>query len=155
YVMVGEVLATGRVLLARKLTADHLAGDTIAKYQPSLTVTATSQGRWGNRIQLRLMPLDPGYFALRVSVIPLVSSPDTQPEEEFYKRLSLDPGNSYYASSLINSNSLLIRVSSAGGNLLFDRGPAGAVPLCLQGGRDGLSGVSVLDFTGGPSDEAP
>ena len=155
------------VTLGRKTESAHAAGESVFKYPTALEVKAVSAGNWGNRVRLEFTPLIDGslvdQFSLRVTVDP---GPDTsQPnQEEFYKRLSLqktdDPNDPYYAGTVINQHSQLIRVEVKQPNLLVgDRsasnlsaGPLRSGPIYLFGGRDGLDKVEALDFTGAPDE---
>jgi uncharacterized protein len=70
--------------------------------------------------------------------------------------LSVSPGP-FYAPNRVNDRSNLIQVeviesSPAGATLLVGTGPVAAGAVQLQGGQDGLSKVSIEDFTGGPED---
>jgi uncharacterized protein len=145
---------------------------TLTRLQPALVVTATSSGNWGNRIVVTVTPLVSAgggdEFALRVFLQrDLAQSPDN--EEEFYRRLSLDPGSQYYAENLINGFSKLIRVEVSSTTRSNDRDSSALPPrntagrgvlrhnlrplsFRLVGGQDGLSGVTPKDFTGGPTD---
>jgi len=157
------------VRLGRRLAAPHQAEERVWKYAPALIVTAKSQGSWGNRVRLHVTPLttDRQTFALRVTV-EQGSDRSRASEEEFYRRLSLIKSDPDYAQPLINEASQLIQVEVRPADLLVgarDRGgdqdkernrigdgPLARGPVGLQGGRDGLNGVTVQDFTGGPTD---
>ena len=146
----------GRVVwLARKTTVNLTAGALVRKYAPVLRVTAKSPGNWGNRIKLMVSPLEAGpavnEFSLRVKLEP-GANPTRPIEEEFYKRLSLATDSIYYAATLVNGLSNLIRIEVKPGKLLVDDGPLKFGSVWLQNGRDGLSEVKDSDFIGGPDD---
>lgn len=129
---------------------------TPSVYNGSFSLRARSPGNWGNRIRLTFAPLESGdairKFSLRVRV-----EGAGRAEEEFYSRLSLDP-DSYFAPDRINPFSNLIRldliegVGEAALPLLFKNTPLERGPIQLQGGRDGLSGLTLQDFIGGADD---
>jgi hypothetical protein len=149
--------------------------------------TADSPGSWGNRIRLDIAPLPsvtatPGVveFALRVTVEP--GADTTRPmEEEYYRRVSLDPASRYYALKIVNDASRLIGLTisdgamnagldltdgplakqtprsglagiGAGARAVGSTQPGGVRSVRLQGGQDGVSGVLTQDFTGGLDD---
>jgi hypothetical protein len=159
------------ITLAQQLAGAHPQGTILAKYEPALVVTALSAGSWGNRLKLTVTPLTAGQrveeFALRVTLMP---GPDpTAPlEEEYYSHLSVLQGP-FFALNRVNNVSNLITLSSL--TLPFENMPplfVGAGPLApvqtplnivsstaavlLQGGEDGLAGLTNDDFTGGPDD---
>jgi uncharacterized protein len=160
----------GMITLAQPLAGGHLEGTVVSNYEPALVVTALSSGSWGNRLKLTITPLTAGQavqdFALRVTLMP---GPDpTAPlEEEYYNHLSVVPGP-YFALDCVNGVSNLITLSSPGGSSTIPPLFVGAGPLApsqsalngassttavlLQGGEDGLSGLTVDDFIGGPND---
>ncbi len=143
------------VELAAPLPAAFPAGITLASPAPALRVRARSAGGWGNRVRLAVSPLESGeavaQFALRVRV---EAGPDRTRavEEEFYNRLSLDPQSLYWAPDVVNRLSRLIEVEVDAPRLLVAGGPLSQGAVHLQGGRDGLSGVVLEDFTGGLAD---
>jgi len=148
-----------RIKLARKLSYKYPEGAIVAKYEPALVVTATSAGNWANRIKLTLTPLTSGdfaeEFALQVTVTPGLD-PSRPVEEEFYNRLSLAKGQ-FYAPDHVNTTSNLITVdviesSPPTPQLFFGAEPLATGTVWLQGGQDGLSEVSIDDFTGSPED---
>jgi uncharacterized protein len=148
-----------RIRLGRKLSYKYPEGTALLKYEPGLTVTATSAGNWGNRIKLTITPLttgDPGEeFALRVTLPPGLD-PSRPVEDEFYKRLSTAEGP-FFASDHVNNVSNLITVdviktSPPGPPLLVGKGPLASGTVQLQGGRDGFSAVSTGDFIGDDGD---
>jgi phage tail sheath protein FI len=157
------------ITLSKPLGAAHPQGTILAKYAPALIVSAISPGSWGNRLKLSVTPLTMGQtieeFALRVTLMP---GPDsTGPvEEEYYSHLSLVEGP-FFALDHVNNFSNLIRVSFPEPRgeirpLLAGAGPIAKVqtPLnivaapaaLLQGGEDGLTGLTIDDFIGGPND---
>src|ERR1700730_5829456 len=148
-----------RIRLARKLSYKYSEGAILSKYEPALVVTATSAGNWANRIKLTVTPLTTGdfveEFALRVTLTPGLD-PSRAVEEEFYHRLSLTKGP-FYAPDHVNNLSNLITVdvieySPLGSRLFIGSGSLASGAVQLQGGQDGLSQVSIEDFTGGDGD---
>ncbi len=169
----GMVIAVheNKITLGHKTWAALSAGASVYRYEPALSVTATSAGNWGNRVRLDFTPLQDANivdeFSLRVTVEGATDS--SQPkEEEFYKRLSLtdtlqEKGrskNPLYAPDIINGQSQIIRVSTSNSRLPVGRGfsnklaagPLGAGPVYLDGGRDGLAQVGLADFAGSADD---
>ena len=161
----------GTITLAQKLNGAHPQGTVLFKYQPALRVMALSPGSWGNRLKLTLTPLTAGQmvtdFALRVTLMP-GPDPTAPVEEEYYGHLSVSPGP-FFALDCVNAVSDLITLSSPASPdenippLFVGAGPlapaqttlsivSSNVALLLQGGEDGLAGVTVDDFTGGPDD---
>ncbi len=155
------------VLLSRNTRSPHAKGDVVYQYPAALTLKAISPGNWGNRIRLDITPLKEGplvdEFSLRVTVEPGYYKPETR-QEELYKRLTLnkdDKANArFYAPDVLNQTSQFIRIDvpnpDEGRFFVGDRfagtltgGPVKAGPIYLQGGRDGLNGITALDFTGG------
>jgi hypothetical protein len=117
------------------LRRNYPAGASVRLHDAVLEIEAASAGNWGNRIRLELRPgtlkTDRGApvaseFALRVTVDPGPDSSHPR-EEEFYRRLSIDPrdesrrsqspvdlthrSNPEYAPDVINARSRVIRVS--------------------------------------------
>jgi hypothetical protein len=148
-----------RIRLARKLSYEYPEGAVLSKYEPALVVTATSAGNWANRIKLTVTPLTIGdfveEFALRVTFTPGLG-PSRAIEEELYHRLSLTKGPFYAPDHINNVSNLItldvIETSPPGPPLFVGKGPLASGAVRLQGGRDGLSAVSIGDFTGGDED---
>jgi phage tail sheath protein FI len=157
------------ITLSQPLAAAHAEGTILAKYAPALVVTAISPGSWGNRLKLSATPLTMGQtveeFALRVTLLP-GPDPTALVEEEFYGHLSLTQGP-FFALDHVNNFSNLIRVSFPEPAdeirpLLAGTGPianvqtplniVAAPAVLLQGGEDGLTGLTVDDFIGGTND---
>jgi hypothetical protein len=145
-VMVLAVEADGSFLLASPLDAHFAAGDTVLLYPTAATITARSRGAWGNKIRLQFTALDAGAFGLTVTVD---LGPQTLPaEQEFYRRLT--PAT---AAEILGSQSNLISFAGTNLPLWFDStGPLGARIVYLAGGRDGLTAVQLLDFSGSADD---
>jgi uncharacterized protein len=141
--------------ITRKTARAHPAGAVIA-WTRGAEVRATSAGNWGNRIRLQISPLEDGdvvtTFALKVSADPGIG--ETQPEVEFYPRLSLDPADTNFAPKLLAGSHLveLTTTGAAASTLLVGSGPLAGGDIRLAGGRDGLAAVTVNDFTGSGSD---
>jgi hypothetical protein len=132
-------------------------------------VTARSAGSWGNRIKLAITPHKPGEFALRVTLMP-GRDPSAPVEEEFYNRLSVAEGP-FFVLDRVNDFSNLITLEAAapgpippvsfvgGGrmsagmlqDMAMNQPDAFNVAhaVLLQGGEDGLGGLTTHDFTGG------
>jgi hypothetical protein len=154
------------VSLGQNTKSPHAAGETVFQYPAALTFSAVTAGNWGSRVRLDITPLDDSpvinEFSLRVSVDPGYYIPETK-EEEIYKRLTLNKADSanerLYAPTVINQNSQLIRINLPDpmnarlfvGDAFASRLTAGPVAdgrVYLQGGRDGLSQIKPIDFTG-------
>jgi Bacteriophage tail sheath protein len=148
------VLGNGQVLLARSV--DPLLSKSlplaVGRFPNSCVISASSRGNWGNALRLQVVPLDNQEFGLKVTVD---LGPEVLPvEDEFYRRLSLDPKNKNYAPTVLKNQSNLIRMevrNSNGFDLSVDPALAGG-EFYLQGGRDGLAGVGLNDFMGGTVD---
>jgi hypothetical protein len=152
------------------LAGAHPQGTVLAKDEPALVVTARSPGSWGNRIKLTVTPLTAGQtvedFALRVTLMP-GPDPTAPVEEEYYSHLSVFRGP-FFALDSVDNRSNLITLSSlkpptgipplfvGAGPLATMQTPLHIVPspaaVPLQGGEDGLAGLTIDDFTGGPDD---
>jgi phage tail sheath protein FI len=145
--IVQGTLADGSFLLSATLDAQFAAGDAVTLYPTAATITARSRGFWGNRIRLQFTQLDAGAFGLAVTVD---LGPDTMPrEQEFYRRLVLDPTKPNDAAATLAAQSNLITLQSNGAPISFDpAGPLGGRVVYLEGGRDGLADVSLSDFSG-------
>ena len=158
------------ITVAQKLNGAHQEGALLAKYEPALVVTALSPGSWGNRLKLTVTPLAAGQtvtdFALRVTLMP-GPDPTAPVEEEYYNHLSVNPGP-FFALDCVNGVSNLITLNPTTGSssippLLVGVGPlapvqtplnivASSTAVQLQGGEDGLAGLTIDDFIGGPND---
>jgi hypothetical protein len=159
------------ITLAQQLAGAHPQGTLLSKYEPALIVMALSPGSWGNRLKLTVTPLAAGEtvedFALRVTLMP-GPDPTAPVEEEYYNHLSVLQGP-YFALDCVNDVSNLITLSSATPTsenipqLFVGAGPlaplqtplnivSSAVAVLLQGGEDGLAGLTNNDFTGGQDD---
>jgi phage tail sheath protein FI len=144
-----SVLPGGQVILANSLNSQIAAGATVTLYPAACTISATSRGNWGNDLRIAITPLDNGNFALRATVDP---GPNVLPtEDEFYRTLTLDPTSPYYAPAVLQQQSNLVSLNVAGAGAL-NVGVLGTAIFYLQGGRDGLAGVTLRDFSGGPTD---
>jgi len=82
--------------------------------------------------------------------------PNTPPtEDEYYRALTLSDSKSYnYAPTVLENQSNLIRMCVGSGSISLPPAPSSLASgiFYLQGGRDGLSAISLRDFTGGPED---
>lgn len=162
-----------RVHLASAIAHSFEIDSAIYRYKPALQITATSMGSWGNRIRLLLVPLEHGHavseFSLRITVDR--GQDHTRPfEEEFYNRLSLHPKSEVFVSRIINKRSHLITIPYPtdeispiqGSSPIESQAPAISLLVqddtwkieaqYLQGGRDGLDGVTPSDLIGGTDD---
>jgi len=147
---VASVLPGGQVLLASRLSPTLSAGASVALSPALCTIRAASRGNWGNDLKVTVTPLGAASFALRIIVDP---GPNQTPtENEFYRNLTLDDPTSYnYAPAVLEKQSNLARLEVVGsGSIVMDALPGGV--FYLQGGRDGLSAVTLRDFTGGSAD---
>lgn len=155
----------GQILWSRKLDPSIASGAPVSRFPSACTIRAASRGNWGNAIRVQITPLDGGMFGLRATVDP---GPDSLPmEDEFYRRLTLanpavnnqppttaDQIRNNYAPAILQQESNLVRidgVNSALINLQADEQLASGW-FYLQGGRDGLSKVTLRDFTGAMTD---
>ena len=119
----------------------YLPGSVVRKFQPAITVYASSPGGWGNRIKLEVEPIDQGnsviHFSLRVTVDQGLDPVQPQ-QQEFYPLLSLDPDDpspsKVYAPDVVNPVSQLIQICPAtrsqGTFLLVNAGPACKAVIC-------------------------
>lgn len=128
---------------------------TLALFPAGLTIVAASRGSWGNRLQVQVTPLENGAFALRVGIYRGPESPLT--EVEFYRRLTLnDPTATDHAITVLERQSNLVRIPKIHvGNIVLNPNwdpQFASGQFYLRGGRDGLSQVSLGDFTGSPDD---
>ena len=145
-VVVLAQLADGSFLLAVPLNAGFAVGDAVVLHPTASIVAARSRGAWGNRIRLDFTALDAGAFGLRVTVD---LGPETLPtEQEFYRTLT--PAT---AAPVLQAQSNLITWSGAGAPIWFDpAGPVASRVVYLSGGRDGLTDVTLADFSGSGAD---
>lgn len=149
------VLANGQVLLTVKLKEPISAGAAVSWFPAACKICATSRGNWGNNLLIQITPLDSNAvtFALRATVDLGPTTPPT--EDEFYRTLTLaDPTSNNYAPAVLKQQSNLVRLEVSGpGSINLGAAPplAGGV-FYLQGGRNGLTGITLVDFSGGPSD---
>lgn len=136
------------------LRASFPAGSLVVGRKAALAVEAVTAGSWGNRIGLRLEPLGSGEdidsFSLRVTVD---RGPDREHprEEEFYREVSLNPASPAYIATVVNPRSRLLRfmtpaASSPTSFLRIERPLGGVDRIRLEGGRDGLRGITADDF---------
>jgi hypothetical protein len=154
------------IRLAQKLKHDYAEGTALSKHEAGFVATATSEGAWGNRINLEITPLMFGdaarEFALRVTLA-RGRDPSQPIGEEFYNHLSVVKGP-FYAPDRVNNFSDLITLSvpeplvnivdssRTAPPLFVKSGPLASGVIRLQGGQDGLSEVSLEDFIGGSDD---
>jgi hypothetical protein len=141
----------GKPTLANPLGPGFAAGDKVTKYDSTVLLSAKTAGNWGNALQVNLTPLDAGAFGLRVALNRGVDS--VPAEEEFYRRLTLNPSDDNYAPKVLATQSNLLAMTAGDkAAIAFDSPILIAGPIYLQGGRDGLSAVSLRDFMGGTDD---
>lgn len=152
-VHVAADLGNGEFLLTAHLDGSIPSGAAVSIFPSACVISAASRGNWGNQIQVQITPLDSSAFAMRVTVD---LGPETLPaESEFYRRLTLgDPTATDYAPAVVEQQSNLVRMEVLGaaqinlnGALQLQNGQ-----FYLQGGRDGLSAVTLDDFSGKPDD---
>lgn len=150
---VAAVLDKG-LQFAKKLDPKMPANTTLSRFPAAFKIRARSRGSWGNRIQIQVAPLDNnGAFALRVYTD---LGPDNLPGEvEFYRRLTVsDKDATDYAGKVLEQSNLIRMdniATGAGFCLKADASFANG-QFYLQGGRDGLTQVTLRDFAGGPDD---
>lgn len=144
----------GQALLTDPLNAPFAAGASVSWFPAACTIFAASRGNWGNTLRIQITPT-PGSntFALRATVD---LGPNTVPtEDEYYRSLTLTPESYNNAHCVLKAQSNLIRLEGLGSqSIQFPALPsslAGGV-FYLQGGRDGLTGITMRDFSGGPTD---
>jgi uncharacterized protein len=150
---VTAVLTGGQALLAVALDPQLAVGATVSRFPASSRISAASRGNWGNNLLIRITPLDPVTFSLRVTVD---LGPNQLPgEDEFYRNLTLADSKSYnYAPAILAKQSNLIRLETLGSSPI-SLGAAQSLSggaFYLQGGRDGLAAITLQDFSGGPTD---
>jgi hypothetical protein len=144
------------IQLGQGLQFPYATGAVVRKYISALSISAFSQGAWGNRIKIEITPLDPGsavtHFSLRVTV-DQGADPAQPVQQEFYPLLSLDINDPsptpIYAPDVVNAASQLIQISPSrpetipqGTMLLVNSGPLAAGSLYLEGGSDGAEGTA-------------
>ena len=146
------VLRDGQILWGSKLDPSMPIDATLSRFPAACTIRAASCGNWGNNIRVQITPLDTRTFALRATVD---LGPETLPaEDEFYRSLTLarkDADN--YAPTVLLQQSNLVRIDQVNSPLIDLQEPqlaSGSV--YLQGGRDGLSHVTLRDFSGSSDD---
>lgn len=147
------VLPNGQVLLTSKLAPQISAGANVSGFPAACTIKAASRGSWGNILRVQIIPLDVNSFSLRATVD---LGPNTPPmEDEYYRTLTLSDEKSYnYAPTVLANQSNLIHMEVGAGSISLPLPPSSLASgiFYLQGGRDGLSAISLRDFTGGPQD---
>lgn len=157
---VAGIPSPGQVALAAQLDSQLSVGAAVSRFPGACKICAASRGNWGNNLLIQITPLDPTTFALQATVD---LGPNTLPaEDEFYRTLTLDPTSYNYAPAVLQRQSNLIRIEPLGDgpiNLNVAQNIAGLAPntlaggvFYLQGGRDGLSSITLEDFSGGPYD---
>jgi hypothetical protein len=151
YVPLVAVLPGTVVRLARGLDQPHLAGDIVFRCPTALAITAASPGNWGNNIRLDVHAIEMGSsvreFSLRV-VVDGPPDPQQAAEEEIFPHLSLDPKSPFFAPSMLENRSALIRATAPidKARLYVDGGPVAAGDIYMAGGQDGLSAATGQDF---------
>jgi hypothetical protein len=130
-----------------------VTGTAVSWFPASCVISAASRGNWGNDLLIQITPIDSTTFALQATVD---LGPNTLPtEDEYYRSLTLSDPNSYnYAPCVLEQQSNLIRIEVVGSgaiNLEASEQLASGI-FYLQGGRDGLSALTLQDFSGGPTD---
>lgn len=145
-----SALPGGQFTLANSLNSQVKPGAKVTLYPTACTIRATSRGNWGNNLRVTITPIDHDYFALRVTVD--LGANVLPTEDEFYRKLTLSiPGSVYYAPAVLEQQSNLIRIDISGA-AVPDVQALGNSTFYLQGGRDGLTAVTLRDFSGGPTD---
>jgi hypothetical protein len=137
-------LADGSFLLSAPLDARFAVGDAVTWFPAAATIAARTRGAWGNRIRLDFVALDAGAFGLTVTVDLGPGTPPT--EQEVYRRLTPAIAAVVLAEQ---SNLVVLRSMGPPRAISFDpAGPLAGRTVYLGGGRDGLSDVTMSDFTG-------
>jgi hypothetical protein len=142
----------GPVMLTAPL-AGLSAGATVFRFPASCQISAASRGNWGNALCIQISPPQGSSFALRAFVD--LGPQATPTEDEYYRSLTLLNPNSYnYAPAVLLEQSNLIRMEVCGsGSVDVSGAPQLASGIFyLQGGRDGLSAITLNDFSGSASD---
>jgi Bacteriophage tail sheath protein len=152
--------------LAVPLQRGFKKGTVVSRYIPALQIAASSNGSWGNRLRVAVTPLTSGEeeateFSLRITV-DRGDDRERPIEEEFYRKLSLNPKSELFAPRILNKRSHLIEVSfpkedrdshlPAFIGFLVQDDAWRLEPIYLCGGRDGLEQVSPADMIGGTDD---
>ena len=149
---VAAILENGQIRFASKLDPKIPTGADVSRFPTAFTVSAASRGNWGNQIRLQINPLDPGTFSLRAFID--LGSETPPAEEEFYRRLTLaKPEADNYAPTVLQQQSNLVRIEQIEpNNIDFAVNPQLLSGVYLQGGRNGLSQITLHDFTGSTDD---
>jgi hypothetical protein len=160
---VEAVLDNGQFRFAKMFDPSMPTGASVTRFPSAFNLCAKSRGSWGNRIQVQITQLDAGAFALRALID---HGPETLPTEvEFYRRLTLNDSDTDFAGTVLEKQSEPLKKSGSSNqsNLIEIDGIASPLDLSvdpkfasgqfhLQGGRDGVSQVTLNDFTGGMDD---
>lgn len=146
------ILPNGQALMASQLSPLIGTGAAVSWFPAACVICAVSRGNWGNDLLIQITPIDSSTFSLQATVD---LGPNTLPtEDEYYRTLSLDPASYNYAPAILAQQSNLVRMDIAGSGAI-DLGaaaPLNSGVFYLQGGRDGLSAITLRDFSGGPGD---
>jgi uncharacterized protein len=151
-VAVAGILPNGQALMASQLSPLIATGATVSWFPAACMIWAASRGNWGNDLLIQITPIDSSTFSLQATVD---LGPNTLPtEDEYYRTLSFDPTSYTYAPTVLAQQSNLIRmdISGSGWIDLGAAAPLNSGVFYLQGGRDGLSAITLRDFSGGPGD---
>lgn len=145
-------ISAGGPLLTAPLQTGIAKGATVSRFPAACRLSAASRGNWGNSLCVQITP-NGSSFTLRVFVDCGPQNPPT--EDEYYRSLTLtDPASYNYAPTVLQQQSNLIRLE------VLTQQPVDisvASPLAggtfyLQGGRDGLSAITLNDFSGSTYD---
>ncbi|MFN7545833.1 MAG: phage tail sheath family protein [Acidobacteriota bacterium] len=127
------------VHFAGGLKASFAIGSLVLPHVSALQLRAASPGSWGNRIQVRVTPIAglPQRVDLRVTLEP--GPEGGAPEREVFSRLNWNED----LQAAIEAVSNLIRIEKPTGSLL-----KGTREYSLQGGANGLEGLTLEDYLG-------
>jgi uncharacterized protein len=140
-----DFLRDGAVRFTRPLPDGLLHGASLSKRRRWAWLEARSAGRWGNRIRVQVLPLDPGFIALRISHDRgLFETPET----EFYPRLSRQPDAENFAPAVLARESALVSMRIDEPQQAAGEDVPPAADIKLSGGRDGLAAITPADFIG-------
>jgi hypothetical protein len=154
---VAAILPNGQALLTEPLNGFPTGAPlSVSWFPPAFTISAASRGNWGNALCIQITPLGGPNFSLSATVD---LGPNTLPtEDEYYRSLTLTAGAYNNAHDVLKAQSNLVRIDCASATsappIVFPQPPS---PLAtgifyLQGGRNGLTGITLRDFVGGTTD---
>lgn len=130
--------------------------------QDTLLVEASSEGEWGNRLEVavdRMTPAPDTLFNLVVRLVETVGGKETVIASETYRNLSMQQTSPQYAIDVVNKNSQLIRLTDEGlgelptpprpdADVINAPQPGDFIRLGLYGGTEGSDGDAPPRFDG-------